>query len=106
MRIPAKPPRDVVTLHGPVSWNDVLDGGCQHVSVMRQTGRKGRAIVENIGRFIFGELNLCVQVLVLLYFQEIVTGRLLLTWRSKALISRHFSMMASSSLGKSMDIMT
>lgn len=52
VRVPAEPSRNVVALHGPIPRNDVLDGRGQHVAIMRQTGRKRRAIVEDVRRLV------------------------------------------------------
>jgi hypothetical protein len=47
--VPAETTLDMVSLHRPVTRNDVLDGGCQQVTVVRGTGSEGRAIVEGVG---------------------------------------------------------
>jgi hypothetical protein len=47
--VPAETTLDMVSLHRPVTGNDVLDGGCQQVAVVRGTGSEGRAIVEGVG---------------------------------------------------------
>jgi hypothetical protein len=49
MGVPAETTLDMVSLHRPVTGNDVLDGGCQQVTVVRSAGSEGGAIVESVG---------------------------------------------------------
>lgn len=56
--IPAKASLDVVALHGPVTRDNILDGGGQKMAVVRQTGCKRRTIIEGISRASFGQFNL------------------------------------------------
>lgn len=104
MCVPAKASLNVMALHGPVSGDDIFDGRGEEVSVVRQAGSERRAIVEGVSRLIFGQLDLDCQTHQQRSFSGMCEHVCTLTWRSKALISRHFSMTATSALGKSMDI--
>lgn len=59
--IPAKASLDIVSLHCPVSRDDVLDRGSQQVAIVRKTGCEGRPIVKGVGLTALGELNLAVE---------------------------------------------
>ena len=48
--IPSKSALDMEALHGPVSRNDILDGGCQKMAIVRKTGRERGAVVESVER--------------------------------------------------------
>lgn len=48
MGVPAETTLDMVSLHRPVTRDNVLDGGCQQMAVVRGTGSEGRAIVESV----------------------------------------------------------
>lgn len=37
MGVPAKAATDVMALHGPITWDDVLDCGCEKMAIMRQS---------------------------------------------------------------------
>lgn len=50
MGVPAEAALDVIALHGPVPGDDILDGRCQQVAIVWETGRKGRSVVEGISR--------------------------------------------------------
>lgn len=102
--IPAEATLDVEALHGPVSGDDVLDGRGQEMAIMRQAGRERGAIVEGVERSALGELDLEH-----LWSASRAAGERRSwvgdsTCLSKALMARHLSMVASSSLGKSMDM--
>lgn len=56
--VPAEAALDVEALHGPVSGDDVLDGGGQQVAVVGEAGREGRAIVEGVEGVALGQLDL------------------------------------------------
>lgn len=58
MSIPSESSLDVVALHGPISRNNVLDGGGQQVTVVGETGSEWRAIIEGIRRSTFGQFQL------------------------------------------------
>ena len=58
VRVPAEAALDVEALHGPVSGDDVLDGGGEQVAVMGEAGREGRAIVESVEGVSLGQLDL------------------------------------------------
>jgi hypothetical protein len=45
-------------LHGPVSRDDILDGGGKKMSVMREAGRERRSVVESIARTTFRQFYL------------------------------------------------
>jgi hypothetical protein len=47
--VPAEAPQHVPALHGPVAGHDVFDGAGDDVAVVRQSGRKRRTVVENVG---------------------------------------------------------
>jgi hypothetical protein len=47
--VPAETTLDMVSLHRPVTGDDVFDSGCQQVAVVRGTGSEGRAIVKGVG---------------------------------------------------------
>ena len=51
--IPAEATLYMVTLHGEVSGNNVLNGGGDQVAMMGQPGRKGWPIIKNIGTTVF-----------------------------------------------------
>jgi len=46
--IPAEAALDIVAFHGPVSWDDILDGRSEKMAVMGQTGCERGAIVESV----------------------------------------------------------
>lgn len=54
MAIPAETARHVVACHGLVASDDVLDGAGEDVTVVREAGGEGRAVVEDIFRARFG----------------------------------------------------
>jgi hypothetical protein len=56
--VPTKTALDVVTLHGPISRNDVLDSTGEKVAIVRQASCEWRAIVECVVRATFGEFDL------------------------------------------------
>ena len=56
--VPAKPALHMEALHGPVPRDNVFDGRREQVAVMRQSSRKGRAIVEGIEGSAHRELDL------------------------------------------------
>lgn len=60
MRIPAKAPLYIVTLHGPVSWNDIFDGRGQQVPIMKQAGGKW-SILERVRFLSLGEFELALE---------------------------------------------
>jgi hypothetical protein len=64
--IPAETTLDMVALHRPVTGNDVLDGGCQQVTVVRGAGREGRAIVEGVGLLLRRQFELPLESIDLL----------------------------------------
>lgn len=73
------------------------------MAVVREASRERRAIVEGIVGSPFRQLNLALKSVCErtgFCYEE----GMLRTWRSKALSSRHLVMMASSSLGKSIDM--
>src|ERR1700742_989038 len=53
MGIPTKASLHVSTSHAPVSRNDVFDGRCKQVAIMRSAGRERRTIVEHIRWIVF-----------------------------------------------------
>jgi hypothetical protein len=61
MCVPAKATLDMVTLHGPVAGNNVLDGRCQQVAIMRCTGSEGRAVVKGVGLLVGRQLELSLE---------------------------------------------
>lgn len=74
------------------------------MAVMREAGREGRSIEKGVIGIPLRELDLGAES------QHSACGRItgmgdMRTCRSKALISRHLAMMASSSFGKSIDIL-
>jgi len=104
MSIPTESSLDIMPLHGPVPRNNIFDGGGKEMAVMGQARSERRAIVERVSWFVFRQLNLHAASLSAHHTDLNAMAGLRLTWRSKALISRHFSMTATSALGKSMDI--
>ncbi len=46
VRVPAKATLHPEAAHCLVAWDHVLDGACEQVSIVRQAGRKRRAIVK------------------------------------------------------------
>ena len=48
--VPAKAALDIAALHGPVARHDVFDGRADQMTVMWQSGREGRTVVEDVGR--------------------------------------------------------
>ena len=58
MGVPPKPSFDIMSLHGPVSRNDVFNSRSQQVTIMRETGREGGPIIECVGFASFGKLYL------------------------------------------------
>jgi hypothetical protein len=58
MGIPTKATLDMKALHGPVSRDDILDGGGKKMSVVRQAGRERRSIVEIVSRAAFRQFYL------------------------------------------------
>ena len=46
--VPAEAALDIVTLHGEVAGHDVLQRGSEQMTMVRQPGRKGRAIIKNV----------------------------------------------------------
>jgi hypothetical protein len=56
--IPAKSSLDVMTLHSPVSGNDILDSRGEKVAIVRQTGCEGRTIEEGVRFTALGEFDL------------------------------------------------
>ena len=55
--IPSEPPLDVEPLLVPVAGHNVLDGARQQVTVVRQTRRERRAVVERVPRAAFALLQ-------------------------------------------------
>lgn len=58
---PTETTLDVVSRSSSVTSDDVLDGTGEQVAIVRQTGRKRRAIVESVARQILGQLELAVE---------------------------------------------
>jgi hypothetical protein len=56
--IPTEATLDMKALHGPVSGNNILDGGGKKMSVVRQAGRERRTIVEIVSRATFRQFYL------------------------------------------------
>jgi hypothetical protein len=61
VRVPAESPFNMIAFHGPVSGNDILDGGREEMAVVRQTGREGWPIIKGIPWPTLGELDLIRQ---------------------------------------------
>ena len=57
MTIPTEPAHDIAPLHRPVARHNVLDSAGNQMSVVRQTRREGRSIVEDIGLLILSILQ-------------------------------------------------
>jgi hypothetical protein len=66
MAVPTEPSRNVMTGLGSVSADDILDGTCGNMAVVRGTGGKWWAVVESIWWEIFGQFKLLFEALVLL----------------------------------------
>lgn len=58
MRVPAEAPLHMITLHRPIPGNDVFDGRCQEMSIMRESSSKGWSIIEGVTRPSVGKLDL------------------------------------------------
>lgn len=58
MSIPSKSSLDVIALHGPISRDDVLDGGRQQMAIVRKTGSEWRAIIECVRWATSGQFEL------------------------------------------------
>lgn len=56
--VPTETSFDMISLHGPITRDDVLDGRGQQVTVVRQSGREWRSIVEGVSLATLGEFNL------------------------------------------------
>lgn len=56
--IPPEPPLNMVTLHGPIPGDDVLDGRSEQVAIVRKSSGERGTIVEGIQRTALRELNL------------------------------------------------
>ena len=66
MGVPAETTLDMVSLHRPVTGNDVLDSRCQQVAVVRSAGGEGRTIVEGVGLLLRRQLELSLESIDLL----------------------------------------
>ena len=66
MAVPTEPSRNVMTGLGGVSADDVLDGTCSDVAVVRSTSGKRWTVVESIWWEMFGQFELLFKALVLL----------------------------------------
>ena len=66
MSVPAETTLDVVSLHRPVTGNDVLDGRGKQVTVVRGAGSEGRAIVEGVGLLLRRQFELSLESINLL----------------------------------------
>jgi hypothetical protein len=64
--VPAETTLDMVSLHRPVTRDDVLDGGSQQVTVVRGAGSEGRAIVERVGLLLRRQFELPLESIDLL----------------------------------------
>lgn len=64
--VPAETTLDMVSLHRPVTGNDVLDGGCQQVAVVRGASSERRAIVEGVGLLLRRQFELSLESIDLL----------------------------------------
>ena len=58
MSIPTKAAFDVKALHGPVSRNDILDGGGKKMPIVRKSSRERRPVVESVVRTAFRQFYL------------------------------------------------
>jgi len=101
--VPSESALDVKALLRPVSWDDVLNGRGEQVAIVRQARRKGRSIVEGIEGLADGQLDLTVCEHGVLRKRRDVS--VLRTCVSNALMALHLSMVPSSSLGKSIDML-
>ena len=54
-------PHDMKSGHRCVTSHDILDGSGQDMSVMRETGREGRPVIEDVLWFSFGPTKLLVE---------------------------------------------
>ena len=106
--IPAKTALDITSVHGPVSWDDILNGGGQEMAIMGHARRKRRSIVEGVRLFAFRLSWLCQSFLFSAHPDGCTRQAKLLHTSSicvrKALISSQRLRMRSSSLGKSIDM--
>jgi hypothetical protein len=96
--VPAETTLDVVSLHRPVARNDVLDGGCQQMTVMRGAGSEGRAIVESVGLLLRRQFELPLESIDLLDLGVSHGGLSMGAGRDERTV--HWARMRSSSLGK------
>jgi hypothetical protein len=96
--VPAETTLDMVSLHRPVARNDVLDGGCQQMTVMRGAGSEGRAIVESVGLLLRRQFELPLESIDLLDLGVSHGGLSMGAGRDERTV--HWARMRSSSLGK------
>ena len=64
--VPAETTLNMVSLHRPVTRNDVLNGRGQQMTVVRGTGSEGRAIVEGVGLLLRRQFELSLESIDLL----------------------------------------
>lgn len=101
MGVPTESALNMVTLHRPVSGDNVLNDRGQQMAVVRQAGGEGRAVEKGVSRKVGSQFEL--KSLLLDMIESDCRDKY--TWRWKALITLHFSRTASSSLGKLIDIL-
>lgn len=56
MAIPAEAASDVVTVHGLVPGDDVLDGTGEDVAIVREPRCEGRPVIEDVLGLVLGAL--------------------------------------------------
>lgn len=61
MAVPTEAPGDVMTSHGLVAGDNVLDGPSQDVAIVREAGGEGRSIVEYVLRLVLGAFQLSLE---------------------------------------------
>lgn len=64
--VPAKTTLHMVSLHRPVTRDNVLDGGCQQMAVVRGTGSERRTIVESVRLLLRRQFELSLESIDLL----------------------------------------
>jgi hypothetical protein len=96
--VPAETTLDMVSLHRPVTRNDVLDGGCQQMAVVRGTGSEGRSIVEGVGLLLRRQFELPLESIDFLNLGVSHCGLSVRAGRDGRTV--HWARIRSSSLGK------
>jgi hypothetical protein len=96
--VPAETTLDMVSLHRPVTGDNVLDGGCQQVTVVRGASSEGRAIVEGVGLLLRRQFELPLESIDLLRLGVSHGDLSVAAGRDGRTV--HWARMRSSSLGK------